>query len=90
MKQSDLNITADLRRKFQARLDRACAADNGTGMTITKEIGDIGREVGVQKLCRIAQLERTSFYRTFDGKTDPRLSNMMRALRALGLTLTLR
>lgn len=90
MKQSDLNLTADLRRKLQARIDRAAAEDNGTGMAITKEIGDIGRELGVQKLCRIAQLERTSFYRTFDGKTDPRLSNLLRALRALGLTLTLR
>lgn len=90
MKQSDLNLTADLRRKLQARIDRAAAEDNGTGMAITKEIGEIGRELGVQKLCRIAQLERTSFYRTFDGKTDPRLSNLLRALRALGLTLTLR
>lgn len=90
MKQSDLNLTADLPRKLQARIDRAAAEDNGTGMAITKEIGDIGRELGVQKLCRIAQLERTSFYRTFDGKTDPRLSNLLRALRALGLTLTLR
>lgn len=90
MRETELSITPDLRRKLQARLDRASAEDNGTGMTITKEIGEMGRELGVQRLCRIAQLERTSFYRTFDGKTDPRLSNIMRALRALGLSLTIR
>ena len=90
MRETELSITPDLRRKLQSRLDRASAEDNGTGMTITREIGEIGRELGVQRLCRIAQLERTSFYRTFDGKTDPRLSNIMRALRALGLSLTIR
>ena len=90
IRETELNISPELRRKLQARVDRASAEDNGTGMAITKELGDIGRELGVQRLCRIAQLERTSFYRTFDGKTDPRLSNLMRALRALGLTLTLR
>lgn len=90
IKESELNITPELRRKLQARIDRAAADDNGTGMGITAEIGEIGRELGVQRLCRIAQLERTSFYRTFDGNTDPRLSNILRALRALGLSLTLR
>lgn len=90
MKQTDMNLSADMRKKLQVRLDRASADDDGSGMLITKEIGEIGRELGVQKLCRLARLERTSFYRTFDGVTDPRLSNLMRAVRALGLVLTLR
>ncbi len=90
MSKSDTKLTNDLKRKLQQRLDKAAAEDDGTGMLLTREIGEIGREIGVQRICRIANLERTSFYRTFDGMTDPRFSNVFRVIKALGLTLTLR
>lgn len=90
MSEKGMDLSSEQRRRLQVRLDRASAEDDGSGMLITREIGEIGRELGVQRLCRTAQLERTSFYRTFDGVTDPRLSNLMRAVRALGLVLTLR
>lgn len=90
MSERVMDLSSDLRRRLQVRLDEASARDDGSGLIITREIGEIGRELGVQRLCREARLERTSFYRTFDGVTDPRLSNLMRAVRALGLVLTLR
>ena len=90
MRKSEMKLTNDLKRKLQQRLDKAAAEDDGTGMMITREIGEIGRELGVQCVCRIANLERTSFYRTFDGMTDPRFSNVYRVVKALGLSLTLR
>ena len=90
MKKSDIKLTTDLKRKLQQRLDKPAAEDDGTGMMITNEIGEIGRELGVQRVCRIANLERTSFNRTFDGMTDPRFSNVYRVIKAHGLTLTLR
>ena len=90
MKKTDMKLTTELNRKLQQRLDKAAAEDDGTGMMLTREIGEIGRELGVQRVCRIANLERTSFYRTFDGMTDPRFSNVYRVIKALGLTLTLR
>lgn len=88
--EQQLNLTRDLRRKIQARLDEAAANDPGDASLLCKTLGDISRELGVQQIAAIAGLERTSFYRTFNGLTDARISNVIRVVRALGCSLTIK
>lgn len=85
-----LTIPKDKRREYQARLDEAVKNDTGDGSLVCGVIGQISREVGIQAIAEVCGLERTSFYRTFNGKTDARISNVLRVVRALGCKITLR
>lgn len=85
-----LHITTENKREFQARLNTAAESDPGDGSLLCKVIGEIAREVGIQAISEECSLERTSFYRTFNGKTDARISNVLRVVRALGCKVTLR
>lgn len=85
-----LTIPKDKRHEYQDRLDQAVKNDTGDGSLVCAEIGRISREVGIQAIAEVCGLERTSFYRTFNGKTDARISNVLRVVRALGCKITLR
>lgn len=85
-----ISMTRSQRKGYQMALDAAAQADAGDGRTVCMALCAIAKEVGVQKVTELAKLERTSFYRTFNGQTDARLSNVMRVVRALGLQLKLR
>jgi len=74
-----------LRREFQNRIDEASRRDKGDGQCIVKTLGEIAREVGVGFVTGVAHLGRTSFYRTFNGKIDPRLQTIVKLARTLGL-----
>ncbi len=71
-------------------LNEALANDPGDGSLLCRTIGEIAKSYGVQQVAEKAGVERTSFYRTFNGKTDARLSNVLRVLGALGFRITIR
>lgn len=85
-----LIISREMRRNFQTILDNAAKSDKGDGKTVCTAICSISKEVGIQRVAEAAGLERTSFYRTFNGQTDARISNVLRVVRALGCQLKLR
>lgn len=85
-----LIMSREMRREFQTILDNAAKTDKGDGKTVCKAICLISKEIGIQRVAEAAGLERTSFYRTFNGQTDARISNVLRVVRALGCQLKLR
>jgi len=87
--EKELFLPRGLRKEYQNRIDEACRQDPGDGSSVAKVLGDIAREVGVIRITRLAGLERTSFYRTFNGKTDPRISTIAKLIRALGVKVIL-
>ena len=84
-----LKLSREQKRTFQEQLNRAADEDPGDGSEICRVIGVISRKTGVQQVAGATGLERTSLYRTFNGTTDARLSNVLRVVRALGCRLTL-
>jgi len=78
-----------LRHEFQERIDEASRRDKGDGQCIAQTLGEIVREVGVRFVTEVAHLDRTSFYRSFNGKTNPHLQTFAKLTRALRLRVHL-
>lgn len=74
----------------RARLKAARLRDPGDGSEICKELNKIARDVGVTNICEEAGLERTGFYRTFNGSTDPKFSHIIKLIHALDIGLLIK
>ena len=87
---NELFLPKDLKTEYQERLDAACKADEGDGMTISRVLSEICHEIGMVRVASVSGIERTTFYRVFNGKNDIRISNVLRVIRILGCKLHLR
>jgi len=89
-KQEKFWLPRRLRHEYQERLDEACRLDTGDGKIIVRVLGAIARDIGVIAVTKHSGLERTSFYRSFSGKSDPRIGTICRIIRGLGLRAEIR
>ncbi len=85
-----LFLPAELKKEYQHRLDEACRNDSGDGMTIAKVFCELCHEVGMGRVANVSGIERSVFYRLFNGKNELRVGPVMRVLRSFGCTLRLR
>lgn len=87
---NELFLPKDLKKEYQERLDAACRADNGDGVAVCGVLSEICHEIGMVRIASVSGIERTTFYRLFNGKTDLRLSSILKVIRILGCKLHLR
>lgn len=65
------------------------ALEDGDGTLIATAIGDIARARGVSEFARESGLSRETIYKGFRPGGNPTLESITKALKALGLKLTL-
>jgi probable addiction module antidote protein len=72
----------------QALLDDAFAS--GSAAYMANALGIIARARGMTAVAREAGVSREALYRSLSENGDPRLTTLLRVMRALGVTLTAR
>ena len=87
---NSLFLPSELKKEYQQRLDEACRNDSGDGMTISKVFSEICHEVGMVRVASVSGIDRTAFYRLFNGKTELKLGVTIQVLRSFGCSLRLR
>lgn len=76
----------DIAEYFEAALE--LAQDEDDPASITHMLGTIARaKGGMSQLARDTGLSRESLYRALSGECDPKLSTVIKVVRALGLKL---
>jgi probable addiction module antidote protein len=68
----------------------SAALETGDADFVRDALGLVARARGMSEIARIAGLNRESLYRALGETGNPEFSTVMRIVRALGLTLTLR
>jgi probable addiction module antidote protein len=63
------------------------ALSTGDAMVIAKAIGDMVRAQGMSRFSRKSGLGRENLYRIFNGKMNPKIETVMKAVMALDIQL---
>ena len=63
------------------------ALSTGDAMVIAKAIGDMVRAQGMSRFSRKSELNRENLYRMFNGKKNPKIEAVMKAVVALDIQL---
>jgi probable addiction module antidote protein len=63
------------------------ALSTGDAMVIAKAIGDMVRAQGMSRFSRKSGLGRENLYRVFNGKMNPKIETVMKAVMALDIQL---
>jgi probable addiction module antidote protein len=83
----------DIQDHLKTREDQVAyleaALEDGDADLIASAIGDIARAVGATRFARETGLSRETIYKTFKTGGNPTLDTLSKAVKALGMKLTL-
>lgn len=89
MKTTKFDVHDFLKTEQEQASYMAAALEDGDPSLIAAAVGDIARARGASAFARDSDISRETIYKQFRPGGNPRLDTLAKAMRALGLRLTL-